>query len=272
MRVAIGVQVGSIEGARHGLPSLLDLFDEYKVKASFFVSLGPDRSVNLWRRLTGAAFISDAARAELERLAASGHEVGLAPFDPVAWEQQAAHADRAWTRRQLNPALDVYDRTFDREPCCFGAAGFQINPHLVSMEGELGLKYAADVRGQTLFLPRVQRVNGECPQIPATLPCIETALRARGVDEHNVHEHLFDLSQKLLPTGHVWRISAEEEGIDWIDQVEKMLVMWRGSQRDILPLGDLLSAVEVGRLRRHQIGWQRDPRVGHAAAQSVTAD
>lgn len=272
MRVAIGVQVSTIEGARFGLPPLLDLFDEYKIAATFFVSLGPDRSVKWWQRLAGATFISDAASAELERLADSEHEVGLAPFDPEIWVKEAAHADRSWTRRQVNPCLDVFDRVFGRDPCCFGATGFQINPHLVSMEGELGLRYGADVLGQTIFLPRAQRTDGDCPQIPTTLPGIESALRERGVTEDNVHEHLFDASLKLSPTGHVWRISADEEGLGWIDVVEKMLVMWKGSQREMGPLGGLLDTVDLSDLRRHQIGWQKDRRLGYVAAQSMTAD
>jgi len=272
MRVAIGVQVSSIEGARFGLPPLLDLFGEYKIRASFFVSLGPDRSVDWWQRLAGASFISDAASAEFDRLANSDHELGLAPFDPVLWVKEAAHGDWAWTRRQVNPALEVFDRVFGVEPCCFSATGFQVNPHLLVMEGDLGLRYGADVLGQTIFMPRAQRTDGNCPQIPATLPSVEAALSQRGVDEKNVHEHLFDASQKLMPTGHVWRISADEEGLGWIDVVEKMLVMWKGSQRDMGPLGGLLDVVEPGALRRHQIGWQKDRRLGYVAAQSVAAD
>jgi len=272
MRVAIGVQVSSIEGARYGLPELLDLFDEYKIQATFFVSLGPDRSVSWWRRMVGAPFISDAARAELRRLAESDHEIGLAPFDPVRWDEDAPHADLGWTRRQINPAADIHRRVFGGDPCCLGVAGFQVNPHLFVLEQALGLRYGSDVQGKTIFVPRAQRLDSDCPQIPATLPTVEAALRERGVTEDNVHEHLFDASQSLLPTGHVWRISVEEEGAEFLDTVEKMLVMWRGSQRDIGPLGKLLEPVDLSQLRRHQIGWQRAGRGRYVAAQSLLVD
>jgi undecaprenyl phosphate-alpha-L-ara4FN deformylase len=272
VRIGIGIQVSSIDGALYGLPPLLDLLEEYQISATVFVSLGPDRSVSWWRRLAGAPFISDAARDELEHLAQSSHEVGLAPFDPVRWEQEAAHADRSWTRRQVMLAADIYERIFHAEPCCFGATGFQVNPHLFEIEQKLGLIYAADVRGQTIFLPRAQRVDSDVPQIPATLPSVADALRQRGVTEGNVHEHLFDLSQKFLPTGQTWRIAAEEEGYDFIDIVEKILVIWRGSQREIGPLGRLLQPVDTAGLRRHQIGWQRSGHGVYVAAQSVPTD
>lgn len=272
MRIGIGIQVSSIDGALYGLPPLLDLLEQYRLLATVFVSLGPDRSVPWWRRLAGAPFISDAAREELEHLAQSGHEVGLAPFDPVKWEEEAAHADRGWTRRQVMPAADIYRRIFQAEPRCFSASAFQVNPYLFALEQELGLTYAADVLGQTIFLPRAQRVDVDVPQIPATLPGVADALRQRGVSEDNVHEHLYDLSQSLPPTGHAWRICAEEEGFDFIDIVEKMLVMWRGSQRDIGPLGTLLRPLEPGGLRRHQIGWQRSAHGMYVAAQSVAVD
>lgn len=272
MRIGIGIQVSSIDGAVYGLPPLLDLLEQYQLLATVFVSLGPDRSVSWWRRLAGAPFISDAAREELEMLARSGHEVGLAPFDPVKWEQEAAYADRRWTRRQVKPAADIYERIFHSVPCCFGATAFQVNPHLFEIEESLGLTYGADVRGQTVFLPRAQRVDGEVPQIPATLPGIPEALRQRGVTENNVHEHLFDLSQKLLPTGHTWRIAAEEEGVDFLDSVEKVLTMWRGSQREIGPLGGLLQPLDRAVLRRHQIGWHRSAPGAYVAAQSVQVE
>jgi hypothetical protein len=272
MRIGIGIQVSSIDGALYGLPPLLDLLEQYQLLATVFVSLGPDRSVSWWRRLAGAPFISDAARDELEILAQSRHEVGLAPFDPVKWEQGAAHADRRWTRRQVLPAADVYERIFHSVPCCFGATGFQVNAHLFEIEESLGLTYSADVRGQTIFLPRAQRVDGTVPQIPTTLPGVAEALRHRGVNQNNVHEHLFDWSQKFLPTGHTWRIAAEEEGFDFVDTVEKTLVMWRGSQREIGPLGGLLQPLDPAVLRRHQIGWQRSAAGTYVAAQSVQVE
>ena len=170
------------------------------------------------------------------------------------------------------PAADIYERIFHREPCCFGATAFQVNPHLFDIEQRLGLTYAADVQGQTIFLPRAQRVDSDVPQIPATLPSISDALRQRGVSEASVHEYLYDLSQTLPPTGHAWRIAAEEEGFAFVEIVEKMLVMWRGSQREIGPLGSLLQPLAPGALRRHQIGWQRSPHGVYVAAQSVVVD
>jgi len=272
MRVAIGVQVSSIDGAKYGLPELLDLFEEYDIRATFFVSLGPDRSVNWWRRMAGAPFISDCARDELRRLAQSDHEVGLAPFDPVKWDEEAAQADYGWTKRQLFPAADIYRRVFGGDPCCLGVADFQVNPHLFALEEALGLQYGSDVQGKTIFLARAQRTDSDCPQIPTTLPSVAEALRERGVNEENVHEHLFDITQTLLPTGHVWRICAEEEGGEFLEIVEKMLVMWRGSQRELGPLSRLLEPVDVQGLRRHQIGWQRGPYGRYVAAQSVAVD
>jgi hypothetical protein len=255
--------------------------------------------------MAGAPFISDTAREGLLRLATEGHELGLAPFDAVRWHDEAAHADRAWTERQIRPGLDIYRRMFRQDPTCFGANGMQVNPFLFDIESDLELKFASDVLGQTAFLPRAQRVDGEVPQLPVTLPSVAEALHERGVNEDNpraqrvdgevpqlpvtlpsvaealhergvnednVHEHIFDASQKLLVTGHVWRIDAEADGIDFIDVVEKMIVMWRGSQRELGPVGERLAALDLAGLRRHQIGWQRDAEGGYVAAQSVAAD
>jgi hypothetical protein len=54
--------------------------------------------------------------------------------------------------------------------------------------------------------------------------------------------------------------------------VEKMLVMWRGSRRELGPVSTLLAPLDLAGLRRHQIGWQRDAEGGYVAAQSVAAD
>ncbi|MEN8174787.1 MAG: hypothetical protein ABFS23_03435 [Pseudomonadota bacterium] len=272
MRVGIGVQVSSIEGACEDLPRLLELFAQYKVFVTLFISLGPDRSVSWWQRFGGAPFIADAAAECLEPLIDTGHEVGLAPFDPATWARKAAHATASWTQHQVLPGVELFKQLLGRAPECFGVAQFQVNPHLLELETSLDFRFASDVRGKTVFLPRSQGIDGNCPQIPATLPSVEEALQHKGVRPANVHEELFDTSQEWFPTGHVWRISVESEGRDHLDVVEKMLVMWRGSQREIGTLGTLLEPVELDKLRRHQIGWQRVRGDGFQALQSVAVD
>lgn len=272
MRVGINIQVSTIEGARYGLPALLDLLNEYDLKITGCFSPGPDRSVPWWQRLGGPPFISDIAREELLRLSAEGHEVGLAPFDANKWHEEVAHADLAWTKRQIFPGLDVFRRLYGQDPSCFSATGFQVNPWMFSLQEHMGIRFSSDVQGKMAFFPRAQRIDGRVPQLPVTLPTISDALRQRGVKERNVHEYLFDASQSLPPTGHVWRIDAELDGLDHIEIVEKMLVMWRGSQREIGPLGRLIEAVNAKNLPRHQIGWQRDSDGEYVAAQSVAVD
>lgn len=272
MRIGVVIQVSTIEGARYGLPALLDLLAEYELKSTCCLSLGPDKTVPWWQRMTGPPFISDIARDQLLRLVAEGHEIGLAPFDAMKWEDEAANGDRDWTAKQIQPGLEVFRRLFQREPCCFSATGFQVNPWLFELQGEMDLAFGADVQGKVAFLPRSQRIDGDSPQLPVTLPTIRDALRERGVREDSVHEHIFDASQSLPPTGHVWRIEAESDGLDHIDVVEKLLVMWRGSQRDIGPIGRLIEGIDRSSLKRHQIGWQRDRHGGYVAAQSVAVD
>ena len=82
MRVGVVIQVSTIEGARYGLPALLDLLAEYQLKATGCLSLGPDRTVPWWQRMTGPPFISDIARDQLLRLVTEDHEIGFGGFFP----------------------------------------------------------------------------------------------------------------------------------------------------------------------------------------------
>src|SRR5437762_326083 len=43
-RLALKVDCDTFEGTKKGIPGLLDLFQEFGIKASFFFTLGPDTS------------------------------------------------------------------------------------------------------------------------------------------------------------------------------------------------------------------------------------
>src|SRR4030042_7073231 len=113
-RLAIKVDVDTLEGFRQGVPALLDILADQGVRASFFLALGPDNSgrallrvfrqegflEKMWRTRAPALYglrtmcygtvlpapLIGAAAPELpRRIAAAGHEVGLPGYDHVRW-------------------------------------------------------------------------------------------------------------------------------------------------------------------------------------------
>jgi peptidoglycan/xylan/chitin deacetylase (PgdA/CDA1 family) len=278
VKIGLRICVNSLQGALQGVPNLLRLFDEYKIRASFFFALGPDRSSRLcrshalqpWRhsgslasRLYGTLqplpLMATQAAEIMRSVDAAGHETGLLSYDPVRWLDKAAFAGEAWTREQVMQAVAAYEQVFQKRPQCHAAAGWQLNPHLLQLEQELDFAYASDVRGQTAFLPQLQGVASACPQIPTTLPVLLALLKAgREVTTENVHEYLYAESQYVLPQGHVYSLDAEMEGITFLPLMEKLVVMWKGYGEGLTTLGALHEAIDMTRLKRHQVGWSQE--------------
>src|SRR5439155_24799445 len=111
--VALRVDVDTRRGLEEGVPRLLELFRRATLRASFFVTMGPDRSgvairralrpgflLKMWRtnpfRLYGlrtllsgtllpALPVGAGAPALLRQIAEAGHEVALHGWDHVGW-------------------------------------------------------------------------------------------------------------------------------------------------------------------------------------------
>ena len=279
MRIGLRICVNSTQGALQGVPNLLRLFDTYKLRASFFFALGPDRCGrlatahrlqpwcsrrNLLPRLSATLLPSRGMEkrvaAQMRAVEAAGHEIGLLSFDPVNWVGKAAYADEAWTRESLVRSIEAFERIIGRPPRCHAAAGWQVNGHLLGLEVAFGFDYASDVMGRSVFLPQLQVIDSDCPQIPTTLPIL-TELLGRGaeVTPENVHEYLYADSQYIVPHGHVYALDAEMEGVEYLPLMEKLVVMWKGYGEGLTTLGAIREAVETAALKRHQIGWSREP-------------
>lgn len=278
LKIGLRICVNTLHGALNGVPKLLELFKQYEVNASFFFALGEDRSGRLikthpqqpWRgrgsllsrmytSLRSPPVMVDHAQGIMHAVEASGHEVGILSFDPVSWVDKAAFEGQAWTRRELSRAVEAFDRAMGGPPRFHAAAGWQVNPDLLALEEEFGFEYSADVRGKTLFLPQLQQVDSSCVQIPTTLPTINELLALDPVATvENVHEFLYAESQYILPHGHVFSLDAESEGIQYLAQMEKLIVMWRGFGEGLSTLGAVRKAVDEAQLPHHQIGWREE--------------
>ena len=60
--LAVKVDVCTHAGLRDGVPALMRLFDELGIRASFFVSLGPDHSGRAIRRILRPGFLNKMLR------------------------------------------------------------------------------------------------------------------------------------------------------------------------------------------------------------------
>lgn len=260
MRIAFRICVDTLRGAKQGLPVLLKMLAEHQVKASFALSLGPERqsgglAISLAHKFSPARHqIANNAKNSLLAIQQAGHEIGMAAFDPSAWIAEAGLQNDSWTEQQFEKALAAFNSLFSQPPVFHAASNWQGNPALLSLEERYAMKYASDVRGKTIFFPKLQDVTSSCPQVPTTLPSIDEVLNRPGVTQDNVHEYIFAESQRIYPHGEVFSINAESEHLTIF---EKLIVMWKGSQWDFMTMGELLASNNLATIGQHQIGWGR---------------
>ena len=301
MRISLKVDVDTYRGTLEGVPALLRLFDRHQVRATFLFSLGPDHTGRALRRVLRPGFLKKVRRtsvashygfktlmygvllpgphigrragALMRSVADAGHEVGIHCYDHVRWQDFVAQRDAAWTRREMQRAADAFQAVFGRPARVHGAAGWQLNPHTLSLEEELGFPYASDVRGESAFFPVFEGVESRCLQIPTTLPTLDELIGRDGITQENVHKHVYFESLRQLPGGHVYTLHAELEGMQLLPVMEKLLELWKKDEAELCTLEDHYSSLDTSALPRHRIEWGRvEGRSGRLAVQGLRVD
>ena len=294
--IALKVDVDTLRGTLEGVPNLLRLFDEYQVRATFLFSLGPDHTGRALRRIFRPGFLSKVRRTSvashyglktllygtllpgpniparagdlMRSVADSGHEVGIHCHDHIRWQDFVADKDREWTRREMQLAADAFQQVFGRVARVHGAAGWQLNAHVLELEESVEFDYASDCRGESAFLPLMGGIDSTCPQIPTTLPTLDELIGVDGIDAGNVHEHVIAASQTRLPNGHVYTLHAELEGMQLLPVMGRLLDRWHADQAEIQPVEEVFRSLDLASLPRHQIVWGEVPgRSGLLAVQ-----
>jgi undecaprenyl phosphate-alpha-L-ara4FN deformylase len=300
MSVALKVDVNTLRGTLEGVPALLRLFDAYRVRATFLFALGPDHRGRALRRIIRPGVLRDLRRTRLVRdhalkpllygtllpgpnigrqgraamraCAEAGHEIGIHGYDCIKWQDLVAWRAADWTRVEMDKAAAAYADVFGRPAEIHGAAGWQINPYVLELEGKMGFIYASDTRGRSAFYPVLQGVRSTCPQIPTTLPTLEELVGRDGATVDNVHQFVYAESQYVVPQGHVYTLQAEVEGIRLLPAMEKLLVMWGAASGGVGPLEDVYGSLDLSRLPHHLVGWGQVPgRSGYLAMQGQQA-
>lgn len=284
--VGLRIDVDTFRGTRVGVPALLDTLARHDVRASFFMSVGPDNmGRNLWRLLRPAFLLkmlrSNAASlygwdillrgtawpgpiigdrlADIVRLPyLAGHETGLHAWDHYTWQARIDNFSDADIARHIQLGFDKLADILGAAPTCSAVAGWRCNDATLLAKEKFNFTYNSDCRGTHLFHPIV---DGDVltPQIPVTLPTYDEAVGHNNITADNFNDYLLG----LIKPGqlNVYTIHAEVEGIVMREQFEQLLTSARARGIRFQPLNALIDQpiTAMGKINQQAIegreGW-----------------
>jgi undecaprenyl phosphate-alpha-L-ara4FN deformylase len=258
--IGLKVDVDTLRGTREGVPRLTALFKKHGLDATFYFSVGPDHTGRAMRRVFRKGFAQKVARTSVLKhyglktllygvllpgpdiglkagnvmrgVHERGFEVGLHTYDHVRWQDYVAGATEEWTRIEFERGMNAFERVFGFYPESHAAAGWQINAYGLELEREYGLGYASDTRGRSPFWPMLAGRRSSCPQLPTTLPTFDELLGRESIDESNIADAVFRLSENDAASSNglqVFTLHAELEGMLLLNSFEALLLKWQAA-------------------------------------------
>lgn len=268
MKLALRIEVATLRGTREAVPRLVALLKQHRARATFLLTLGPDRTgralgslprvpklkcYGLRALLSGtllpAPDIGLSCADVLRALPLDGHEAGLLAYDRAAWVNQIAGADEASTAAAMQRASERYEEIFAVPALTHGAPGWRMNRYVYRHEQRLGFRHCSDTRGAGPFIPVIRGEIMACPQIPTTLPTLDELMTGRAGPDQAV-QSLLAASREPAPGGHVFTLRAEVEGTVYAPALEALLAGWRALGMEAMPLRDYATALDLSRLPR----------------------
>jgi len=297
--IALKIDVDTWRGTREGVPRLVHLLTRHGVRATFLFSLGPDHTGRAIKRAFRRGFMGKVKRTsvvshyglktlmygvllpgphigrgcapQMRAVAAAGFEVGVHTYDHVKWQDGVATAGEPWARRELTLARDQFVEVFGTPPAVHGAAGWQVNTFVPGLEQALGFRYASDVRGSAPFVPVVNGVAVDVPQLPTTLPTLDELIGREDLGGADPVDHLVKLTRAEPARDQVFTLHAELEGGAYLPALERLITLWRADGHQVTDMATYAAALDFARLPRCRIvAGTVEGRSGLLASQAAT--
>lgn len=265
MRCGLRVDADTLRGTRLGVPSLVEAMGRRGVRATFFMTVGPDNmGRHLWRLFKPAFLwkmlrtrapslygwdilrcgvlgtgpdIGRLAADEIRLPAAHGHEVGLHAWDHHAWQSMDL-ADGERVRRETRLGLERLTEILGRRPDCSAAPAWRADFRVLAIKEEFGFRYNSDSRGRSCFRPVDRDGRALAPQVPVTLPTYDETLGVDGVDDAVYNERL--LARFRPGALNTLCVHAEVEGVAKAELFGRFLDEAARRGLEFVPLGELL--------------------------------
>ena len=250
-RVALKVDVDTFRGTRDGVPALLDDLAAAGVRASFFLTLGPDNSGRaIFRVFTKPGFLrkmlrTNAAKmygwktalygtllpaprigrrcaAVLREIEKAGHEVGLHAWDHVLWQDRLHRLSRPAIDAQLRRGIQAFADIYGHPPRAFAGPAWYCTDDGFEALDACGFDYLSIARGpEPPYFPRIQGKALKTIDIPTTVSTLDEDLGRDGITPDNYVDRLV---ARYRP-GHdeVLTVHAETEGLAYRPLFQQLL-------------------------------------------------
>lgn len=203
--IALSVDVDTHDGMRTGVPRLLDAFRAHGVRATFFLSLGPDRSGRAmipallnprfllkmvgtgapalygWRTiLSGTVLpsrpIATAFPGLVRRIEDEGHEAAVHAWDHRAWQDELPRFKTHRIRAHVERAVEAFRHLTGRDPWGVRAPAWMTTPESLAIQDSYPFRYASDLRASPACRLVTPLGLTRVPQFPGTGACLEELL------------------------------------------------------------------------------------------------
>ena len=241
-QIGLRIDVDFGIGLARGVPYLLDAFKRLDMRATFYVTMGPDGFRQHTRRLGSASYRKRIRRMNplgmvkafgpwylarqalgwsgtvgmsrpdvLRRVIDEGHELGVHGFDHYWWAENVFTADRRQLKHDMECGLEALKRATGYDASAWASPNWRCTAESLSLVDEYGFRYGADTRGSSPFVPQLTGYGGATPQLPISLPCLHEISDYLGTTDPTAIRDEF--IRHLKPGYNVWCIHDYYEGV-----------------------------------------------------------
>jgi peptidoglycan/xylan/chitin deacetylase (PgdA/CDA1 family) len=264
-RVALKVDCDTFEGTKNGLPNLIRLFDELKIRATFLFTLGPDTSGRaIFRVFTQKGFLKKMLRsnaaalygpktmlygtllpspligkkltADIRAVKEAGHEVGVHGWDHIRWHDRVGKMSMKDVEHDYLRARAEFERIFGFPAHSSGAPGWHACANSLQVQENCKLLYASDTRGGTPCFPQVGDWTYNVLEIPTTLPTWDEMLGEPALADETAFITYY---RGIVKGTEVHSIHTEVEATAKLALFRKQLIAWKTDGVAFITLEDI---------------------------------
>ncbi|MDR1471583.1 MAG: polysaccharide deacetylase family protein [Synergistaceae bacterium] len=246
--LALKIYADTMNAYRDGVPRLLDVLDELKIKASFFFGMGTEGSGSALSKLfkEGREIVASAPGI-LRDASRRGQDCGVYGWNPQEWQSRLEKLKDTTLESDIKRAIEYFARRTGCRPNGFAAPGCRVNYMSLRIQDDMRFKYCSDTFGFYPYLPKMSWKVFSTPQVPATLPPLEIVLRK--LSEADVRSRFGDLAGSLPDGLSVLPMNAS---VGTIQEIFAPLYefLLRCIQRDInfMSLGGVVKSLKISSL------------------------